>query len=129
MSPRRSERGAVAVELALGLPLLLVVVLGGIHFGLVLRTRHQLGDATGAATRSAAIDRTTDADRIRAAIEARLGEAGCEELAVDSQVAADPLGVRSLEVTARCKATTGIGGGLVPFLGPVDVSARAAMPL
>ena len=123
------ERGAVSVELALGLPLLIMVIMGGVHFGLVLKTRHQLGDATNYATRAAAIRGNPNANQIRASIQDRLGSSsGCTNLAVTTTTATDALGVRRLEVTARCNADTGIGGQLLSFLGSSEVTVRAAMP-
>jgi Flp pilus assembly protein TadG len=125
----KNQRGAVSIELALGLPLLVMVIMGGVHFGLVLSTRHQLGDATNYAVRAASIRQSTNSNQIRAAIQDRLGSSsGCTNLAVTTTTATDPLGVRRLEVTARCNVDTGIGGQLLSFLGSSEVTVRAAMP-
>ncbi|MDX2090206.1 MAG: TadE/TadG family type IV pilus assembly protein [Kofleriaceae bacterium] len=125
----RNQRGAVSVELAVGIPLLVMVILGGVHFGLVLTTRHQLGDATNFATRRAAIARNANPNQIRSAIQDRLGaDTRCSGLDVTSSTSTDALGVRRVDVTARCTATTGIGGSLLPFLGSSEISVRASMP-
>lgn len=125
----RRQRGAISVELALGLPLLVMVVMGGVHFGQVLKTRHQLGDATGYAARAASLRATTNANQIRALVQDRLGaSSGCAALTVTTATATDALGVRRLEVTSRCTVATGIGGELLGFLGPAEVTARASMP-
>jgi hypothetical protein len=68
-----TQRGSASVELALGLPLLLLVVLGGLHLGRVVMARHQLADAASYATRAAAIAARPDSSRIRAAIRDRRG--------------------------------------------------------
>lgn len=129
MKRRNKQRGAVSVELALGLPLLIAVILGGVHFGLVLSTRHQLGDAANYATRRAAIARNANSNQIRAAILDRLGpDSRCQGLDVTTSTSTDTLGVRRVDVTARCTATTGIGGALLPFLGSSEISVRASMP-
>jgi Flp pilus assembly protein TadG len=126
---RRRQRGAISLELALGIPLLVMVIMGGVHFGLVLKTRHQLGDACNFATRAASIQAITNGNQIRTAIQDRLGtSSGCTNLAVTTETANDSLGVRRLEVTARCNVATGIGGELLGFLGTSEVSVRATMP-
>jgi len=126
---RRRQRGAVSVELALGIPLLVMVILGGVHFGLVLKTRAQLGDATNHAARAAGIARTANSAQIRAAVLERLGAAsGCTNLVVTAIAAQDGLGVRCIDVTSRCTVDTGIGGALLGFLGAADISVRASMP-
>jgi len=126
---RRSQRGAISVELALGLPLLVLVIMAGIHFGLILKTRHQLGDATNHATRLAAIARNPNPAVIRTAIQDRLGpSAGCTNLNVTSSSARDAFGVNRVDVTARCTVNTGIGGQLLTFLGSSEISVRASMP-
>lgn len=126
---RRRQRGAVSVELALGIPLLVMVILGGVHFGLVLATRHQLGDATNYAIRRAAIARSANPNQIRSAIADRLGPTTrCQGLDVTASTSVDGLGVRRVDVTASCTATTGVGGALLPFLGSADISVRASMP-
>jgi Flp pilus assembly protein TadG len=126
---RRRQRGAVSVELALGLPILIAVIMGGIHFGLVLTTRHRLGDAANYATRLAAIARNPNPNVIRAAIAGRLGaDSRCTGLDVRSTTSVDAFGVHRLDVTARCTADTGIGGALLSFLGSSEISVRASMP-
>lgn len=128
-SSGRGQRGSVSVELALGLPILVMVVMCGIHFGLIVKTRHELGDATSHAARLAAIARNTDSDTIRNAIRARLGSAsGCTSLLVTSSTATDAFGVRRVDVTARCTVNTGVAGPLVAFLGTAEIAARSSMP-
>jgi Flp pilus assembly protein TadG len=126
---RNRERGAASVELALGLPILIMVILAGAHFGLVLKARHELGDATSHATRLAAIARNANAATIRSVIAARLGsQSTCTNLAVTSSTATDAFGVRRVDVSASCTVNTGIGGPLLAFLGPAEIAARASMP-
>lgn len=123
------ERGAVSVEIALGLPLVIMVLITGIHFGLVLKTRHELADATSHATRLAAIARVADPNVIRSTIQARLGaSSGCSSLFVVASTATDAFGVRRVDVTARCTVTTGIAGPLLAVLGNAELAVRASMP-
>ena len=125
----RGQRGAISVELAIGLPILVLVIMAGVHFGLVLKTRHQLGDATNHATRLAAIARNPNPTVIRTAIQDRLGSGtGCDNLNVSSSSARDAFGVNRVDVTARCTVNTGIGGQLLSFLGASEISVRASMP-
>ena len=58
---RRSDlgqRGSVSAEAALVVPVLVLIILGGVHFGKVLMLRHQLAAATDVATRTAALAQT-----------------------------------------------------------------------
>jgi Flp pilus assembly protein TadG len=127
---RSTQRGSASVELALGLPLLLMVILGGVHLGRVVMTRHQLADAASYATRAAAIAARPDAARIRAAIRDRLGPgSACGAVAVQSRAERDELGVHRLEVTARCAVSTGIGGALLGALGPGELVVHVVQPL
>src|SRR5262245_8231672 len=52
---RRRERGALAVEFGLSMPMLVIVIAGGLQFGRALITRHQLAEATNFATRKAVV--------------------------------------------------------------------------
>jgi Flp pilus assembly protein TadG len=126
---RQQQRGSVSVELALGLPILVMVVVASVHFGLVVKTRHELGDATSHATRLAAIARNADAGMIRNAIQSRLGaSSSCSNIVVSSATAIDAFGVRRVDVTARCTVNTGVAGPLIAFLGPAEIAARSSMP-
>jgi Flp pilus assembly protein TadG len=128
MTRRRSQRGSVSVELALGLPILVMVILAGVHFALVIKARSELGDATTNAARVAAIARNANPTTIRSVIQARLGTgSGCGNITVTSSMATDAFGVHRVDVSARCTVNTGISG-LVSFLGTPEVAARASMP-
>jgi Flp pilus assembly protein TadG len=124
------ERGAVSVEIAIGLPMLLAVVLGGVHLGRVLMARHALADAASYATRAAAIAGGASEAQIRAVIRGRLGTgSACGNVAVQSRTVADDIGVTRLEVTARCAVATGIGGALIGALGPGELTVHVAQPM
>ncbi len=126
---RQRQKGAISIELALGIPLLVMVIMGGVHFGVMLKTRSQLGDATNYGVRAAAIQRNTNANQIRAVILDRLGpSSGCTNLQVTTSTAVDAIGVRRLEVQSRCNVETGIGGSLMSFLGSSEINVRASMP-
>jgi Flp pilus assembly protein TadG len=124
------ERGATSVELALGMPVLILVILGGVHLGRVVMARHQLADATSYASRAAAIAHATDAGAVRALVRDRLGPtSSCGNVMVTTRTDTDPLGVARLEVTARCAVDTGIGGGLLRAVGPGELVVTSTQPL
>lgn len=127
---RRRQRGAVSVELALVAPLLVLLIIGGVHFGRVLMTRHQLGDATSHATRTAAVAGVTNANQIRNVLLTRMGtgNTGCSNIQVTATVTR-ALGQDSLQVVARCNVSTGIGGSLLGAVGPDILTVSASMPL
>lgn len=127
----RGERGAVSVEFAMLLPLFLILLVGGVHFGRVLSTRHRLSDAVGYATRAAAIRRITNAGAIRGILEARLGgaRADCSTLNVTATTSVDPAGLSRLEVSVTCTLAAGFGQALLGPVGPDNLTVSAAMPL
>jgi Flp pilus assembly protein TadG len=125
----RAQRGAVSVETALVVPLLLLVVLGGVHFGLVITARHRLADAANYAVRAAVIARQTEPASIRARVKDRMGATGsCLDIVVNSKQDVDD-GVRRLEVSVSCKLSTGIGGDLLGAVGPDRLNVTVSMPL
>lgn len=63
-TPNRNERGAAAVEFAVILPLLLLVVFGGIEFGLVLFNKQVLTNASREATRAGIVAEDEDGYRV-----------------------------------------------------------------
>lgn len=81
----RSERGSALVELALVLPLFLVLVLAIVQFGLALNHYLALTDAVRAGARAAAVSRFA-ADPAAAA-EAAVRTAGGDLLGPDLEVA------------------------------------------
>jgi hypothetical protein len=70
--PGRSRRGSLTVEALLVLPVLLLVALGSVEFGLLLSCRHQLWGACREAGRLAALGHPRS--RIHAAVCQYLGE-------------------------------------------------------
>lgn len=63
MTPRRGERGAAAVEFALVVPLLLVLVLGIAEFGRAYNISTTLSSAARAGARTMALENSTSAAR------------------------------------------------------------------
>ena len=121
------ERGSVAVEFALVVPLFLVLVTGGVHFADVLLTGHRLGEAVGLGARTAAVQNASSAT-IRNLVRDRLGSASsrCPNLSVNVSRRSSG-GVRFVEVDARCNYAPIFGafGGL----GPSTIREVAAMPV
>ena len=128
---RNPENGSVSVEFALLLPVFLILVVGGVHFGRVLSTRHRLSDATGVATRSAAVRGITNAATIRGLLEDRLGgaTADCSAINVVANTVVDAAGLTRLEVTCTCTLNIGFGASILGAIGPEDLTVTAAMPL
>jgi len=127
----RRQRGTVSVEAALVTPILVLLALGGVHFGKVLMLRHKLATATDVATRSAAIAKVTDDGQVKNLVLGELGDSNslCTTLTVQT-TEKESLGVGRLEVETICtidkqRFTSGITG----FLGPEQLSVRVAMPL
>ena len=125
------ERGAVAVEFALSvLFVILPLIVGGTHLGLVLATKHKLSDATGYAARAAAIAKHGDAITVRNLITARLGASvsDCTALLISSNI----LGVAPytrLEVTATCSLPPPFGAAFLDgVVGPSSIAVTAAFP-
>lgn len=129
--PRRRQRGAAAVEVAMVTPILLIIILAGVHFGKVMMLRHRLAAATDHATRSAAVARVVASSQVRAVVEAELGASSsmCESLTVTA-LPRTALGVDSVEVQAVCAIDSSrFSSALIGFLGPDQLSVRVAMPL
>ncbi|HJZ87496.1 MAG TPA: TadE/TadG family type IV pilus assembly protein [Polyangia bacterium] len=128
----RRQRGAAAIEFALAVPVLLLVVAGGVVLGRVLVTRHRLADAVSYATRSAALARQTDAGTIQQTILNRLGpeQARCAPLQVRTLVVPGAYpGGQALEVTVLCQVAPIFQGRDWSSLGPSQLTVVAAMPL
>jgi Flp pilus assembly protein TadG len=99
---RKGQRGSVAVEAAFVTPILVLLILGGLHFGKVLMLRHKLAAATDVATRTTAIAKLTITN----------------------------LGVDSVQVEATCVVDTArFSSALTGFLGPEQLTVRVAMPM
>jgi len=133
MSRRRGrgrERGSVSVEFGLLLPAFLLLILGGLHFGMVLTTRHRLTDAANYATRAAAVRGITSAGSIRTMLEARMGSAvaDCTSINVVASTVADGSLTR-LEVSATCNLNPAFGASILGAVGPDSLTVSAAMPL
>jgi Flp pilus assembly protein TadG len=123
------QRGSVSVEFALVMPLLLLVIVGGVHFGRILMTRHRLTEATNYATRAAAIAHNGNPNQIRTLIQNRLGSSsGCTSVQVTAATSTDALGVTRLDVQSRCLLAPAFGGGLLGSVGPSDLVVNVSMP-
>ena len=72
MSRTAFTRGGAALEFALTVPLLLVLLLGGFHFTRSLVTRIRLGDIAAYAARAAAIAQKSDAATVQGFVNQRL---------------------------------------------------------
>lgn len=111
------------------MPLMLLVIIGGVHFGRVLMTRHKLTEATNYATRAAAVAHVNNPNQIRNMIQSRLGTgSGCSSIVVTTTTASDAIGTTRLEVRTRCILEPAFGSALLGAVGPSDLVVTVAMP-
>ncbi len=108
------ERGAVAVEFALVMVLLLIVIVGILAVGVPMATRVRLSDATRRVAREAAADRVTDESAIQDMLRARMGDSLCEQVFARVEVKADPArpATEILSVTGVCSLNSLFGASL-----------------
>jgi hypothetical protein len=78
----KSERGQAMVEFAIVLPLLMVLVLGIIQFGITFKNYISLVDAVRAGARTAAVSRQEPAPGSKAL--AQITDAGGKDVQIDS---------------------------------------------
>jgi len=108
----RHDRGAAAVEMALVLPLLLLVLFGLIDFGRAFNTQMQLTQAAREAVRVKALG-GTDADATSRAIAATGG------LASPPPTTTFPLVCAAGNTTANAKVTVSYSFEFITPLGPM----------
>jgi hypothetical protein len=132
----QQQRGAVMVEMTLILPLLLVVLLGGIFLSSLLVTRHRLTDAVAYATRAASLSGATTAGPVQAFVNDRLGGplAECTSMPVAVNSVFNEFGMPRIEVTLTCILSESMIGRsiLASFLDeemPTAIVVTAAMPV
>jgi len=123
MFDRRSERGATAVEFALVLPVLLVLVLGIIEFGRAFQVQATLAAAAREGVRVMAIE--DDAAAARAATQTAAG--GLDPSLTDADIAVSP---------ASCEVSAGNATVTITYRQPfitsffgsgIDLSAEGVM--
>jgi TadE-like protein len=130
-APTSGERGAAALEFALVLPLLLLLVFGGMDYGFYINDSMVLRDAARGAARSAVVGTFASQDgcgglatplgevacSTRAGADGATGEAGVRVFAPRGFVPGQPL-VVCAELTERA------GIGFVPLPGGGTVRVR-----
>ena len=123
-SPRRSERGSAAIEVAIGAPVMLMLVALVVFAGRIAVARQSVTAAADSAARAASISRTAAAASSAAERTARdvLADAGCRrvEVSVDASAFASPPGTPgSVHATVTC---------LVDLAG-IPLTAPDSLPL
>ncbi|HSH59545.1 MAG TPA: TadE/TadG family type IV pilus assembly protein [Acidimicrobiales bacterium] len=114
------DEGQAAVELALVLPLLALLLLGMVQVGLVVRDQVMLTHAAREAAREAAVDPSPEAVR-RAALAGAPLATGRLKLEVERGPEAGRISVR---LAFRAPTAVALVGPLLP---DVELSARASM--
>jgi Flp pilus assembly protein TadG len=130
----RAERGAVAVELALCIPALVMIVFGGVMLARAVHARARLSEAVGYAARAESIAAAMrpgglDANTVRQIVTQRMTTTNecAQPVEVQARTVVE-FNIRRLEVNATCRLQL----GTVPFLpsvGITQVTATASMPL
>lgn len=115
------DGGQSTVELALGLPFVVLLLLGTIQVGLIARDQVLAVHAAREAVRVAAVDPDPGAARSAAADGSGLR---APRLRVDVGTRGAPGATVTVEVTYRSPTVVPLIG---PLLGDVDLHARAAM--
>ncbi|KJK44654.1 hypothetical protein UK23_28680 [Lentzea aerocolonigenes] len=121
------DRGATAVEVALLMPILLVLVMGIVDFGLALRAQITITQAAREGVRVAALKQSGAATRATTAASG---------LSVGVSVSACPSGTggdATVTVTHTFNFVTPVGGlagmfGGASFGSPITLSAKGVMP-
>jgi len=79
----RDQRGVTAIEFAITLPLLILIVLGTLEFGRALKVRNEMSHALSKAVRVINLDSKQTTQAISEFLGAYLADYGSEDLAVD----------------------------------------------
>jgi Flp pilus assembly protein TadG len=133
---RHRERGAAAVELALTIPVALMIIAGTLYLSRALHARARLVDAASFACRSESIAAATrpggnvDSNSINTMVNGKMaGETDCiQPITVGFQVG----GVapyRHLDVTASCQLAAPLMGAFLPNFSLNTIEATASMPI
>ncbi|MUN07424.1 pilus assembly protein [Agromyces luteolus] len=121
----RSERGAAAVEFALVLIPLLVLLLGIIEFGYVFNQQLTVTNAAREGARVLAITRDTG-DATTAALNAAASLQSTPAISTSSCPATGS-GDAEVEVTIELTTITGIEA-FVPAMGSIELTGKGVMP-
>ena len=120
MIPWRSERGAAAVEFALVLPMLLVILLGIIEFGRAYNTQISLTHAARETARHMAIDKDWSAAAAKGVASASSVDLQASNFSTSTNTCSKGTDVH-ITVNYDLKTITGVGGG------KMSLSGKAAM--
>jgi Flp pilus assembly protein TadG len=113
----RRDRGQAAVEFAIALPVVVVLVLGIVQLVVVVRDQLAVELAAREAARAASVSASPEASAARAAREAT----GLEPIAVTTHVGSDRVTVAIEYVSSTDVPLVG------SFIGDVTVTARVTM--
>lgn len=130
--PKRQQRGAVALEFALVLPLFLLLVAGTGMIGHALVLRYQLSDAVMVASRALAFGGKPEVGAASAIVRSRLGKAAdnCGALQLNVDMVSFSSTARAVRVALACNLKVGIAEGLLRAAGipRVNLAVSAATP-
>ena len=126
-----NERGVAAVEFALSLPILLVLVVGLVTVGHSLTARYMLNSAAYDAARTCSLARQPNDTCANTVVTEKLrsGAGWCTTLTVQTAVEASSMpSVNTFDVRVDC-AYSGVFGDAVTVIDKIgNVQARASMP-
>lgn len=118
MRGRHGSAGQATVELAMVTPLLIVLVLGMVQLGVVVRDRVAMSHAARVASRAAVVDPSTAAARQAAAASTNLDPGRLSVRTSGGTASGDLV---TVTVTYRCPTDVPLVGR---FLGDVEFSER-----
>jgi len=131
-APAREERGAAAVEFALVLPILIVIVFGIINFGIVLAQKASLAGAVRTGARYGSVNAYTATHSCKSVIDKVRDSASTIGIGStnNTQVAVKVFRVKSDGTkTARCEALAGAASPAAATEAPcVNATASPADP-
>jgi Flp pilus assembly protein TadG len=126
-SRTREDRGAAAVELALLLPLLLVLIFGIIDFGRMLNAQISATEAAREAARSAALGEA-GATALQDRVDLVFGDPGAASPSLDSACSTPPAAGEDAVVTVTYDFVFVTPVAALVGIDPITITGTGVMP-